>query len=54
MTSLLKRVWRMLNGDLLGREQVVEQDHPDLGPIVYFGAGPNWPGRRSSSPRPAP
>ena len=45
MTSLLKRVWRMLNGDLLGREQVIELDHPDLGPIVYFGhkgQGGHW------------
>jgi hypothetical protein len=37
MAGILKRIWRMMNGDLLGREEVVEKDHPDLGPMVYFG-----------------
>lgn len=37
MTSLLTRIFRFLNRDLSGREQVIEQEHPDLGRIVYFG-----------------
>jgi hypothetical protein len=37
MTSFLKRIWRAMNGDLLGREEVVEKEHPGLGSIVYFG-----------------
>jgi len=46
MPGLLKRIWRAMNGDLLGREEVIEKDHPHLGHIVYFGrkgkAGGYW------------
>src|SRR5262245_37672878 len=46
MAGLLKRIFRFLNGDIFGREEVLEKEHPDLGRMVYFGrkgqAGGDW------------
>jgi hypothetical protein len=35
--SLLRKLWQLANGDLLGREEVLESVHPYFGEVVYFG-----------------
>lgn len=35
--SLLRKLWQFVNSDLLGREEVVESEHPYFGKVVYFG-----------------
>ena len=35
--SLFQKLWQLANGDLLGREEVFEAEHPYFGKVVYFG-----------------
>ncbi|MGY8811628.1 MAG: hypothetical protein ACKVK5_11415 [Pseudomonadales bacterium] len=35
--SLLRKLWQLANGDLLGRKEVRESVHPYFRQVVYFG-----------------
>lgn len=35
--GLLRKLWQLANGDLLGREEVRESVHPYFGQVIYFG-----------------
>jgi hypothetical protein len=52
--SILRKLWQFANGDLLGREEVVESEHPYFGKVVYFGRkgeGGYWEAEFLSEPK---